>query len=109
MRASATADLYRYTARAAGQAITLGQNVGMLIKLAFGDTYQEAFDYAARTYGYWNHNFFQRFGFTEGFRTATDDPNRPFDLGNERALTQGIINSGQLICRTAEQIRDELA
>jgi alkanesulfonate monooxygenase SsuD/methylene tetrahydromethanopterin reductase-like flavin-dependent oxidoreductase (luciferase family) len=108
-QARATAELYRDTAREAGQELTLGQNVGMLIKLAFGDTYQEAFEYAARTYGYWYHNFFQKFGFTEVFRTAADDPNRPFDLGDERALTQRMIDSGQLLCGTAEQIRDGLA
>ena len=108
-QARATAELYRDTAREAGQELTLGQNVGMLIKLAFGDTFQEAFDYAARTYGYWYHNFFQKFGFTEVFRTAADDPNRPFDLGDERALTQRMIDSGQLLCGTAEQIRDQLA
>jgi alkanesulfonate monooxygenase SsuD/methylene tetrahydromethanopterin reductase-like flavin-dependent oxidoreductase (luciferase family) len=108
-QARAAAELYRDTAREAGQELTLGQNVGMLLKLAFGDTYQEAFDYAARTYGYWYHNFFQKFGFTEVFRTAADDPTRRFDLGDERALTQRMIDSGQLLCGTAEQIRDQLA
>jgi alkanesulfonate monooxygenase SsuD/methylene tetrahydromethanopterin reductase-like flavin-dependent oxidoreductase (luciferase family) len=108
-QARATAELYRDTAREAGQELTLGQNVGMLLKLAFGDTYQEAFDYAARTYGYWYHNFFQKFGFTEVFRTAADDPTRRFDLGDERALTQRMIDSGQLLCGTADQIRDQLA
>jgi alkanesulfonate monooxygenase SsuD/methylene tetrahydromethanopterin reductase-like flavin-dependent oxidoreductase (luciferase family) len=108
-QARATAELYRDTARAAGQELRLGQNVGMVIKLAFGDTYQEAFDYAARTYGYWYHNFFQRFGFTEVFRTAADDPNRPFDLGDERALTNRMIENGQLLCGTADQIGEQLA
>jgi alkanesulfonate monooxygenase SsuD/methylene tetrahydromethanopterin reductase-like flavin-dependent oxidoreductase (luciferase family) len=107
-QARATAELYRDTARAAGQELTLGQNVGMLLKLAFGDTYQEAFDYAVRTYGYWYHNFFQKFGFTEVFRTAADDPNRPFDLGDERALTKRMIENGQLLCGTADQIREQL-
>jgi hypothetical protein len=101
--ARATAELYRDTARAARQELGLGQNVGMLIKLAFGDTYQEAFDYAARTYGYWYHNFFQKFRFTEVFRTGADDPNRPFDLGDERALTTRMIESGN--CYVAQQTR----
>jgi len=108
-QARATAELYRDAARAAGQELRLGQNVGMLIKLAFGDTYQEAFDFAARTYGYWYHNFFQKFGFTEVFRTAADDPNRPFDLGNERALTERMIENGQLLCGTADQVCEQLA
>jgi len=107
-QARATAELYRDTARSAGHELRLGENVGMLIKLAFGDTYQEAFDYAARTYGYWYQNFFQKFGFTEVFRTPADDPNRPFDLGDERALTQRMIESGQLLCGTADQVSEQL-
>jgi alkanesulfonate monooxygenase SsuD/methylene tetrahydromethanopterin reductase-like flavin-dependent oxidoreductase (luciferase family) len=107
-QARATAELYRDTARVAGRDLRLGENVGMLLKLAFGDTYEEAFDYAARTYGYWYQNFFQKFGFTEVFRTSTDDPNRRFDLGDERALTQRMIESGQLLCGTPDQVHEQL-
>ncbi|MEV0033971.1 LLM class flavin-dependent oxidoreductase [Nocardia sp. NPDC050793] len=108
-RARATAELYRDTAREAGQDLRLGQNFGVLVKIAFGETYEEAFDYAARTYGFWYHNFFQKFGFTEVFRTAADDPTRPFDLGDARALTQRMIESGHLLCGTADQVRDQIA
>jgi hypothetical protein len=80
-----------------------------LVKIAFGDTYEEAFDFAARTYGFWYHNFFQKFGFTEVFRTPADDPDRPFDLGDARALTQRMIESGQLLCGTAGQVLDQIA
>jgi alkanesulfonate monooxygenase SsuD/methylene tetrahydromethanopterin reductase-like flavin-dependent oxidoreductase (luciferase family) len=107
-QARATAELYRDTARVAGRDLRLGENVGMLLKLAFGDTYEEAFDYAARTYGYWYQNFFQKFGFTEVFRTSADDPNRRFDLGDERALTQRMIESGQLLCGTPDQVHEQL-
>jgi alkanesulfonate monooxygenase SsuD/methylene tetrahydromethanopterin reductase-like flavin-dependent oxidoreductase (luciferase family) len=108
-RARAAAELYRDTAREAGQDLRLGQNVGLLVKIAFGDTYEEAFDYAARTYGFWYQNFFQKFRFTEVFRTAADDPNRAFDLGDARALTQRMIESGQLLCGTPDQVRDQIA
>ncbi|WP_036510262.1 LLM class flavin-dependent oxidoreductase [Nocardia aobensis] len=108
-RARQTAELYRDTANEAGRRLGLGQNFGMLVKIAFGDTYEEAFDYAARTYGFWYQNFFQKFRFTEVFRTAADDPTRPFDLGDERALTQRMIDSGHLLCGTAEQVLDQIA
>jgi alkanesulfonate monooxygenase SsuD/methylene tetrahydromethanopterin reductase-like flavin-dependent oxidoreductase (luciferase family) len=108
-RARQTAQLYRDTAREAGQDLRLGQNIGLLVKFAFGDTYEDAFDFAARTYGFWYHNFFQKFGFTEVFRTPADDPDRPFDLGDARALTQRMIESGQLLCGTAGQVRDQIA
>ncbi|WP_433679130.1 LLM class flavin-dependent oxidoreductase [Nocardia sp. CA-119907] len=108
-RAREIAELYRDTAREAGHDLHLGQNFGILVKIAFGETFEEAFDYAARTYGFWYHNFFQKFGFTEVFRTAADDPNRPFDLGDARALTQRMIESGQLLCGTADQVRDQIA
>jgi alkanesulfonate monooxygenase SsuD/methylene tetrahydromethanopterin reductase-like flavin-dependent oxidoreductase (luciferase family) len=108
-RAHATAELYRDTAREVGQDLRLGQNFGVLIKIAFGDTYDEAFDFAARTYGFWYQNFFQKFGFTEVFRTPADDPDLPFDLGDARALTHRMIESGQLLCGTADQVRDQIA
>lgn len=108
-RARETALLYRETAHAAGRDLRIGENFGMLVKIAFGDTFQQAFDYAVRTYGFWYQNFFQKFGFTEVFRTAADDPTRPFDLGDARALTQRMIDSGQLLCGTAEQVHDQVA
>jgi alkanesulfonate monooxygenase SsuD/methylene tetrahydromethanopterin reductase-like flavin-dependent oxidoreductase (luciferase family) len=107
-RARATAELYRDTARDAGRDLSLGQNFGVLVKIAFGDTYDEAFDFAARTYGFWYQNFFQKFRFTEVFRTEADDPNAPFDLGDARALTQRMIESGHLLCGTADQVRDQV-
>ncbi|MEU6585543.1 LLM class flavin-dependent oxidoreductase [Nocardia sp. NPDC046763] len=108
-RARETAELYRDTAREAGQELRLGQNYGLLVKIAFGDTYEQAFDYAARTFGFWYHHFFQKFGFTEIFRTDADDPNRPFDMADTRALTQRMIDCGQLLCGTADQVRDQIA
>jgi alkanesulfonate monooxygenase SsuD/methylene tetrahydromethanopterin reductase-like flavin-dependent oxidoreductase (luciferase family) len=108
-RARATAELYRDTARETGKNLRLGENVGALVKIAFGDTYEEAFDFAVRTYGVWYQNFFQKFHFNEVFRTAADDPNRPFDLGDARALTQRMIESGQLLCGTADQVGDQIA
>jgi alkanesulfonate monooxygenase SsuD/methylene tetrahydromethanopterin reductase-like flavin-dependent oxidoreductase (luciferase family) len=108
-QARRTAELYRETAHTVGQELSLGQDFGILVKIAFGDTYQDAFDYAVRTYGFWYHNFFQKFGFTEVFRTAADDPNRPFDLGDARALTQRMIDSGHLVCGTAAQVGDQIA
>jgi alkanesulfonate monooxygenase SsuD/methylene tetrahydromethanopterin reductase-like flavin-dependent oxidoreductase (luciferase family) len=108
-RARATAELYRDTAREAGHDLRLGQNFGAVVKIAFGDTYQEAFDFAVRTYGFWYQNFFQNFHFNEIFRTPADDPDRPFDLGDARALTQRMVESGQLLCGTADQVRDQIA
>jgi alkanesulfonate monooxygenase SsuD/methylene tetrahydromethanopterin reductase-like flavin-dependent oxidoreductase (luciferase family) len=108
-RARATAELYRDTAREAGRELRLGENFGILVKIAFGDSYDEAFDFAVRTYGFWYQTFFQKFRFTEVFRTEADDPNAPFDLGDARALTQRMIESGHLLCGTADQVRDHVA
>ena len=108
-RARQTAELYRDTAREAGNDLRLGEKFGILVKIAFGDTYTQAFDYAARTFGYWYQHFFQKFGFTEVFRTPADDPNRPFDLGDAQALTQRMIDCGHLLCGTADQVGDRIA
>jgi hypothetical protein len=42
-------------------------------------------------------------------RTPANDPNRPFDLGDARALTQRMIECGHLLRGTADQVRDQIA
>ncbi|OMB77232.1 LLM class flavin-dependent oxidoreductase [Mycolicibacterium conceptionense] len=108
-QARKTAVLYRDTARDSGRELRVGENFGIVVKIAFGDTYAEAFDYAARTFGYWYQNYFQHFHFNEVFRTADDAPDRPLDLGDARALTQRMIECGHLLCGTAEQVRQQVA
>ncbi|MER5224312.1 LLM class flavin-dependent oxidoreductase [Streptomyces flaveus] len=102
------AELYRDTARAHRRDLRLGEGMGVVAKVFLGDTFDEAFDLAVQTAGYWFHNFFQAFGFNEGLRTAADDPHRKVRLDDARALTRRMYETGLLFCGTADQVRDQM-
>ncbi|WLW50331.1 LLM class flavin-dependent oxidoreductase [Streptomyces sp. YU58] len=102
------AELYRDTARAHGRDLRLGEGVGVVAKVFLGDTFDEAFDLAVQTSGYWFHNVFQAFGFNEGLRTAEDDPRRTLRPDDARALTRRMHEAGLLFCGTADQVRDQM-
>lgn len=102
------ATLYRDAAREAGRDLRLGENIGVVAKISLGDTFEEAFDLAAYTSGFWYQNIFQKFWFNEGYRREGDPPQRPLTFEDERALTRRMYESGQLLCGTAEQVRDQM-
>ncbi|MFF1300054.1 MULTISPECIES: LLM class flavin-dependent oxidoreductase [unclassified Streptomyces] len=103
------AELYRDTARANGRDLRLGEGAGVVAKLFLGDTFDEAFDLAVRTAGYWYQEYFQAFGCNEGLRTTDDDPRSPLRLDDARALTLRMHAAGLLLCGTADQVRDQMA
>ena len=83
---------YRDAANAARRNLRLGEHFGVVAKIALGDTFEEAFDYAVQTAGFWYQNIFQKFWFNEGYRVPSDPPQRPLLLADERALTHdGLI------------------
>nr|WP_239135236.1 LLM class flavin-dependent oxidoreductase [Streptomyces sp. SID12488] len=100
-------ELYRDTARADGRDLRLGEGTGIVAKLFLGDTFEEAFDLAVQTSGYWYQDCFQAFGRNENLRTA-DDPHRPLCLDDARALTLRMHAAGRLLCGTADQVREQL-
>lgn len=102
------AGTYRDSAREAGRDLRLGEGMGIVRTIVLGETFDEAFDIATRTTGYWRHNFFQHFGINEALRAADDDPNRPVRLADERALTKRMIEKGELICGTPDKVLEEL-
>ncbi|MFG2471172.1 LLM class flavin-dependent oxidoreductase [Streptomyces canus] len=102
------AELYRDTARAHGRDLRLGEGTGVVAKVFLGDTFDEAFDLAVQTSGYWFQTVFQAFGLNEGLRTASDDPHRRLHLDDARALTRRMYESGLLLCGTADQVQDQM-
>ena len=102
-----TAKLYRDEAKEAGRTLALGENIGVVAKISVGDTYDEAFDLASRTSGYFYQNFFSNFGITQMYRNESDGPGMYF-AADERALTQRMVDRGDLLCGTAEQVHEEL-
>ncbi len=106
-RTVAMAKLYREEAREAGRDLAPGENIGVVGKVSVGDTFDEAFDLAARTSGYFNQHFFSNFGITQMYRNESDGPGM-YHAADERALTQRMIERGDLICGTAEQVHEGL-
>ena len=102
------AKLYRDEAREAGRILAPGENIGVVAKIAVGDTFGEAFDLAVRTSGYFYQNFFSNFGITQMYRNASDGPGM-YQPADERALTQRMVERGDLICGTAEQVHEGLS
>ena len=102
------AETYRNAAREAGRDLRLGQGIGIVAKISLGETFEDAFDLATYTSGFWYQNIFQKFWINEGYRRESDPPQRPLTFEDERALTQRMYEAGQLVCGTAEQARDQL-
>ena len=102
------AHLYQDSAREAGRDVTLGQNFGVVSKICLGESFEEAFELAVKTAGFWYQNFFQNFWFNEGYRRPTDPQQRPLRFPDARALTQRMLEAGQLACGTPDQVREQL-
>ena len=102
------AKTYRDAANEAGRDLRLGEHFGVVAKIVLGDTFKEAFDLAVETAGFWYQNIFQSFWFNEGYRNDDDPPQRPLRFPDARALTQRMHDKGQLLCGTADQVRDQL-
>lgn len=107
-RITQVATTYRDAAREAGHDVGLGERFGVVAKVALGDTFEEAFDFAVQTAGFWYQNIFQNFWFNEGYRIDADPPARPLTFPDARALTQRMFEAGQLLCGTAEMVCEQL-
>lgn len=102
------AEIYRAAAIDAGRELRLGEGVGVVAKISLGETFEDAFDLATRTSGFWYQNIFAHFFFNEGYRRDGDPPARPLRLEDERALTQRMYEAGQLLCGTSEQVCEQM-
>jgi alkanesulfonate monooxygenase SsuD/methylene tetrahydromethanopterin reductase-like flavin-dependent oxidoreductase (luciferase family) len=102
------AERYREAAREAGRDLQLGESVGVVAKVVLGETFNEAFDLAVQTAGFWYQNIFRQFYFNEGYRRPTDPPTRPLDLGDARGLCRRMHEDGQLLCGTADQVHEQM-
>jgi alkanesulfonate monooxygenase SsuD/methylene tetrahydromethanopterin reductase-like flavin-dependent oxidoreductase (luciferase family) len=102
------AHLYQDSARKAGRDVKLGEHFGVVTKIVLGKSFEEAFELAVQTAGFWYQNFFQNFWFNEGYRRETDPPQRPLHFPDARALAQRMLEAGQLACGTPAQVREQL-
>ena len=99
-----------YQAEAArhGHDFGLGERFGATRSVCLGETREEAFDLAVRTAAFEWHHYFNKFGFAEMWRTADDDPDQPVSFADEAALAHRLIEVGQLLCGTPDDVRRQM-
>ena len=102
------AKTYREEAKKAGFDLKLGERFGATRSVCIGKTREEALDMAIKTSAFEWHNYFNKFGFGEMFRTDDDDPDKPVAFKDEAALAQRLIDVKQLLCGTTEDVKRQL-
>lgn len=103
------AEMYRDAARESGRDLPLGKGIGLVRKVWFGDTFEEAFDLAVETSGYLYHELLGPYGINEGLRVESDPPGFPLTFSDARALTQRMYEKGALFVGTENQVREQVA
>jgi alkanesulfonate monooxygenase SsuD/methylene tetrahydromethanopterin reductase-like flavin-dependent oxidoreductase (luciferase family) len=99
---------YRAEARRQGHELRLGERFGATRSVCIGETREEAFDMAVRSSAYEWHNYFNKFGFAEMWRTPADPADQPVVFADETALAHRLIETRQLLCGTVDDVRRQL-
>jgi len=103
-------EVYRDECAARGRVVKLGEGVGAVRGMSIGDTYEEAFEYTAKSTASMFFYYFNAFGFAEVFRDPTkDDPNKPVTFEDEYECAQRLIDQGWQLCGTVDQVKRQLA
>ena len=96
---------FQEVAAAQGRTLRLGQQVGVVRSVTFGNSYEEAFELGVETTGVVFEHYFRRFGFMELFRRESDDPSFPLDLGGPRGVFQRLVEDGHALVGTVDDIK----
>ncbi len=99
---------YQAEAGKAGLDLRLGEGIGALRKIFLGNTYEEAFDLAVRSAGFWFNRYFSNFGLNEVHRLPSDDPNRLVSFSSDEECAQRMIDTGQCLCGTPDDVTRQL-
>jgi alkanesulfonate monooxygenase SsuD/methylene tetrahydromethanopterin reductase-like flavin-dependent oxidoreductase (luciferase family) len=99
---------YQDIAASQGRTLGLGEGVGAVRSITFGETYEEAFELGARTTGLVYQHYFGPFGFLEPFRRETDPPEFPLRLGGPREIFQREVEDGYALCGTPDQVKRQV-
>jgi alkanesulfonate monooxygenase SsuD/methylene tetrahydromethanopterin reductase-like flavin-dependent oxidoreductase (luciferase family) len=105
----AACERFQAAAATQGTSLKLGQNLGAVRSISVADTYDEAFEIAAKSTGIDFHHYFGDFGFLEVFRTPDDDPAKPVRFKSEYEVLQRFIDLKYVICGTPDQVKREIA
>jgi alkanesulfonate monooxygenase SsuD/methylene tetrahydromethanopterin reductase-like flavin-dependent oxidoreductase (luciferase family) len=103
-----TCEDYQVEARKAGKDLPLGTGIAALRKMFIGDTFEEAFELAVRTAGYWFNRYFSYFGLNEVNRIESDDPTRMVTFKSDRECAQRMFDTHQMLCGTPDDVCRQL-
>lgn len=99
---------YRKESAKAGRELAVGEKVGAVRAICLGDSFEEAFELAVNTAAFEYHNYFNKFGMGEVYRTPEDPPDEIVTFKDEREGAQRMIDKGQLLCGTPDEVKAEL-
>jgi alkanesulfonate monooxygenase SsuD/methylene tetrahydromethanopterin reductase-like flavin-dependent oxidoreductase (luciferase family) len=103
--------LYQDTAALAGRELKLGQDVGAIRAIAFGDTREEAWDLMTRGNYYGFQEWFSVFGFWEALRLPGDQEKWPLPstlLPRSEWTMDRFTQSKYGLCGTVDDIKREV-
>ncbi len=87
----------------------LGQNLGAVRSFAIGESYDEAFEICVKTTAYEYHNYFNKFGMGEFFRTPEDPPDQMVQFKDEEDGARRLIDSGMVLFGTVDEVKEQVA
>jgi alkanesulfonate monooxygenase SsuD/methylene tetrahydromethanopterin reductase-like flavin-dependent oxidoreductase (luciferase family) len=100
--------MYQEEASTAGRELKLGESVGAIRAIYFGDTYEEAYELGYRCTGIGFHHYFGAFGFVEAFRNPGEEKPRPLMFDTERETYQRMVDHNFVICGTVDQVKQQI-
>ena len=101
-------DAYQEEAAGSGRELGLGESVGAVRAVYFGDTYEEAFQLGYKSTGVGFHHYFGAFGFVEPFRNPGEEGPRPLTFATEMETYQRMVDHSYVLCGTVDQVKRKI-
>lgn len=99
---------YRDIAAQNGRDLKIGEGIGADRCIVLGDSFEEAFKLAMETVVFEYHHYFNKFGMGEVYRTPEDPPDQIVTFKDERDGAQRMIDKGQLLCGTPDEVKRQM-
>ena len=86
----------------------VGESVGAVRAVYFGDSYEEAFELGYKSTGIGFHHYFGAFGFVEPFRNPGEEGPKPLTFATERETYQRMVDHDYVLCGTVDQVKAKI-
>ena len=99
---------YQEEAASSGRELGLGESLGAIRAVYFGDTYEEAFQLGYKSTGVGFHHYFGAFGFVEPFRNPGEEGPTPLTFPTEMETYQRMVDHSYVLCGTVDQVKRKI-